>query len=61
MNFSHNGKIPKRIDGGIHLRKRIEELKNQLKDFISSEEFEKAAEIRDEIRSLEKELLEGGE
>ncbi|MDP4086521.1 MAG: UvrB/UvrC motif-containing protein [Bacillota bacterium] len=63
-NWAHNGKIPKRIGGGIHLRKRIEEFKNQLKDLISREEFEKAAVIRDEIRSLEKELngsQEGGE
>jgi protein-arginine kinase activator protein McsA len=33
-------------------------------DFISSEEFERAAVTRDEIRSLEKELVdnqEGGE
>jgi protein arginine kinase activator len=60
-NWTHNGKIPKRIGGGIHLRKQIEELKDQLKVVISNEEFEKAAEIRDEIRSLEKELIEGGE
>ena len=34
-----------------------------LKDFINQEEFEKAAEVRDKIRSLEKryEAQEGGE
>lgn len=57
-NWTHNGKIPKRIGGGIHLRKRIEELKNELKDAIGKEEFENAAKIRDEIRSLEKGLME---
>jgi protein arginine kinase activator len=63
-NWTHNGKIPKRIGGGIHLRKLIEELKSNLKDSINNEEFEKAAEIRDEIRKLEKNLAashEGGE
>ncbi len=60
-NLAHNGKIPKRIGGGIHLRKQIEELKNHLKDSISHEEFEKAAVIRDEIRTLEKKISEGGE
>jgi len=63
-NWTHNGKIPKRIGGGIHLRKQIEELKSILKDSINNEEFEKAAEIRDEIRNLEKNLAashEGGE
>jgi protein arginine kinase activator len=62
-NSTHNGKIPKRVGGNIHLRKNIEGLKLQLKELISEEEFEKAAEIRDEIRSLEKRLehgLEGG-
>jgi protein arginine kinase activator len=60
-NWTHTGKIPKRIGGGIHLRKQIDELKAKLKDFISHEEFEKAAVVRDEIRTLEKKLSEGGE
>ncbi|HJV17270.1 MAG TPA: UvrB/UvrC motif-containing protein [Bacillales bacterium] len=60
-NLVHNGKVPKRIGGGIQLRKRIEELKEQLRLLVVNEEFEKAAEIRDEIRSLEKELMEGDE
>lgn len=62
-NSSHNGKIPARIGGSLHLKKNIEELKYQLKESISKEEFEKAAEIRDEIRFLENQLninLEGG-
>jgi protein arginine kinase activator len=63
-NWSHNGKIPKRIGGGIHLKKQVENLKNELKELIQQEEFEKAAKIRDEIRTLEKEILgssKGGE
>ncbi|WP_026565492.1 UvrB/UvrC motif-containing protein [Bacillus sp. UNC41MFS5] len=63
-NWTHNGKIPKRIGGGIHLRKQIDELKGTLKESIANEEFEKAAEIRDEIRQLERKLVasqEGGE
>jgi protein arginine kinase activator len=63
-NWAHNGKIPKRIGGDIYLRKQIEELKSNLKDSIANEEFEKAAEIRDEIRKLEKKMAsshEGGE
>ncbi|WP_174734485.1 UvrB/UvrC motif-containing protein [Mesobacillus harenae] len=57
-NAKHNGKIPKRIGGNLHLRKKIEELKLNLKDLISQEEFEQAAEMRDQIRSLEKELTD---
>jgi protein arginine kinase activator len=60
-NWTHNGKIPKRNGGGIHLRKRIEELKDELKHLIVQEEFEKAANVRDEIRSLENELTENSE
>jgi protein arginine kinase activator len=63
-NWSHSGKIPKRIGGGIHLKKQVENLKSELKELIQQEEFEKAAKIRDEIRTLEKELpgsSKGGE
>ncbi|MDN3019622.1 UvrB/UvrC motif-containing protein [Paenibacillus sp. BSR1-1] len=63
-NWAHNGKIPKRIGSGIYLRKQLDELKNALRDSIISEEFERAAEIRDKIRNLEKQLAsspEGGE
>ncbi|MBA4536985.1 UvrB/UvrC motif-containing protein [Bacillus aquiflavi] len=63
-NWSHNGKIPKRIGGNMHLRKKIEDLKLKLKYLITQEEFEQAAQIRDEIRLLEKKLTErheGGE
>lgn len=62
-NTVHAGKIPERIGGSIHVRKRIELLKQNLKDLIHQEEFEKAAETRDEIRSLELKLKSsrGGE
>ncbi|WP_282142399.1 UvrB/UvrC motif-containing protein [Cytobacillus oceanisediminis] len=63
-NFSHSGKIPARIGGTIHLRRNIDDLKNNLKEMIAKEEFERAAELRDEIRKLEKQLnadQKGGE
>ncbi|MBD1382794.1 UvrB/UvrC motif-containing protein [Metabacillus arenae] len=55
-NTAHAGKIPKRIGGNIHLQKRIEDLKKELQELIAQEEFEKAALIRDDIRSLENDL-----
>ncbi|MFT4415690.1 UvrB/UvrC motif-containing protein [Fredinandcohnia humi] len=55
-NTSHTGKIPKRIGGTFHLRKEIEQLKQKLKEYISQEEFEKAAVTRDQVRALEKRL-----
>jgi protein arginine kinase activator len=55
-NTEHSGKIPKRIGGDIHIRKKIEGLKEKIQSLISQEEFEQAALVRDEIRSLEKKL-----
>ena len=57
-NIRHHGKIPKRIGGGIKRQKEINALKMQIKEHIESEEFEKAAEVRDHIRSLEKQNQE---
>ncbi|WP_108672046.1 UvrB/UvrC motif-containing protein [Peribacillus acanthi] len=55
-NVVHAGKIPKRTGDDISLRKKLATWKKQLKDLIHQEEFEKAAELRDEIRSLEREI-----
>ncbi|MFS0865319.1 UvrB/UvrC motif-containing protein [Fredinandcohnia sp. 179-A 10B2 NHS] len=60
-NTSHTGKIPKRIGGTFHIRKEIEQLKQKLKEYISQEEFEKAAETRDQVRALEKRVSGHGE
>jgi protein arginine kinase activator len=60
-NTTHSGKIPKRIGGALHIRKQIEKLKQKLQDLIVREEFEKAAYVRDQIRSLESQLTEYGE
>jgi len=63
-NGNHNGKIPNRIGGSMHIRKNIDALKLQLTELISKEEFEKAAVVRDEIRLLDQRLSEsngGGE
>lgn len=53
-NITHVGKIPKRIGSGIHLNRKIEDSKLLLQQYILKEEFEEAAKLRDEIRSLEK-------
>lgn len=53
-NQTHSGKIPKRGAADLHVRKKIALLKETMQDYIEKEEFEKAALIRDELRSLEK-------
>lgn len=60
-NTAHIGKIPKRIGGTLHLKKQIMEMKDDLKDLIEQEEFEKAAEVRDKIRAFEKRYDSQGE
>lgn len=56
---SHVGKIPKRAGAQIVFRRQIDELKQELQQSITQEEFEKAAELRDQIRKLEKEIAQG--
>lgn len=52
-NVQHNGKVPKKIARGIEKSKEIEKLREQLSAAIQNEEYEKAASIRDKIKSLE--------
>lgn len=53
-NTVHLGKVPKRIAGHIHVKRQIDELKRELQYRIVQEEFETAAQLRDQIRELEK-------
>ncbi|WP_078593221.1 UvrB/UvrC motif-containing protein [Evansella clarkii] len=55
-NAVHGGKIPKRIGKDLQVHRQIEQLKQKLQEAVTNEEFEHAAELRDNIRSLEKSL-----
>jgi len=50
----HSGKIPGKGRVKNKVSKRIYELRKELKEMIKKEEYERAAEIRDKIRRLEK-------
>lgn len=52
-NVEHTGKIPKKMGKGIIEKKRLSKLKEDLQIAIANEEYEKAAEIRDMIKSLQ--------
>ncbi|MEW6625064.1 MAG: UvrB/UvrC motif-containing protein [Bacillota bacterium] len=52
----HSGKFPKRAGSHIRISQQIRTLKNKLHALVAAEEFEKAAEVRDKIRDLEKSL-----
>lgn len=55
-NVEHLGKIPNKSPLVVSTKEgRIAALKSELSNLVKNEEFEKAAEIRDKIRELEKE------
>ena len=52
----HVGKIPHSGDTQMVLKRNISDLRTQLKEAVSQENFEDAARLRDQIRQLEGEL-----
>ena len=56
----HTGKLPDAGKGGMSLKITLEGLKNRLSRAIEEEEYEQAAQIRDKIRSITRQM-EGGE
>lgn len=52
----HKGKVPERTGGRLKLEKKVETLKKELAHLVAREEYEKAAEIRDQIKEMEKGL-----
>ena len=53
---THAGKTPQTADTQIRKENELIRLKRDLESVVKSEDFEKAAQIRDRIRSLEHEL-----
>lgn len=53
---NHIGKIPRRAGGNLGLKQEIAALRQKIKDYISSEEYEQAAILRDRIKLLENQL-----
>lgn len=55
-NTVHVGKVPKRTGGLIQYKREIDSLKKEMTAHIEREEFEQAANIRDQIREIEKKI-----
>jgi protein arginine kinase activator len=53
-NTQHSGKVPENVSRNINTSKEIEALQELLNKAVQREEYEKAAEIRDKIRALER-------
>ncbi len=58
-NVRHGGKIPKRRGGKLLSRRKLNQLRQELQEAIHREAFERAAELRDQIRELETQIQEG--
>lgn len=52
-SVEHSGKYPEKVSGISRVSREIEKLKELLNKAIQDEEYEKAAVIRDKIKSLE--------
>lgn len=58
-SVQHVGKVPRRAAGRLRLQQDIERLRRELQELVAREEFEKAAQVRDRIRELERQAAEG--
>lgn len=56
-NINHTGKLPQRAATDLKVKRKIKQLNEELQRAIEEEAYEKAAQIRDQIRALEKEEL----
>lgn len=52
----HVGKVPKRCASGAKRQTRLIRLRREMKEAVASEDYERASELRDEIRELEQKL-----
>jgi protein arginine kinase activator len=52
----HVGKTPKRSPDETEHRTRLIRLRREMKEAVNNEQYEKATELRDEIRNLEQDL-----
>jgi protein arginine kinase activator len=57
-NLQHAGRMPGGIQNDVSIKMNIDKLKQNLVKAIASEEYEQAAQIRDQIRSLTAQLEE---
>lgn len=60
-NVKHVGKAPGTFGQTLQLKKQIEAIRTSMRTAIEIENFEEAARLRDEARSLEEQLQSGGE
>jgi len=56
----HIGKVPKRCPHGADQQTQLIRLRREMKEAVAGEEYERASELRDEIRTIESSFRRGG-
>ena len=59
-NARHIGRIPKNADASMKTQRRIEQIRREMDMAVVLEDFELAAELRDEMKELEWKGQKGG-
>jgi protein arginine kinase activator len=59
-NTQHIGKVPKRCPHGADQQTQLIRLRREMKEAVSGEEYERASELRDKIRTIEAEFRREG-
>ena len=58
----HVGKVPGYLEEEVRAKQQIDDLRRQMDEAVRAEDFERAAELRDRIRALDKgQPVAGGE
>ncbi len=57
---THTGKVPARAGSALRRRREVERLRQELQAAVAKEEYERAAELRDRLRSLEQAETDAG-
>ncbi|MBX6352493.1 MAG: UvrB/UvrC motif-containing protein [Thermoflavifilum sp.] len=56
---SHTGKVPLHAGSQVKVRKNLERLRKELQQAVAMEQYERAAQLRDQIRELEQQMDRG--
>lgn len=57
----HGGKAPKRTGGLARKKRELAGLRQQLAEAVATEQYEQAAQLRDQVKRLESEIQAGGD
>lgn len=55
---THTGKVPARAGHALRRRREMDRLRQELHAAVAKEEYERAAELRDRLRALEREMVQ---